>query len=435
MPWRIDQRNGEFCVIKKTDNSVEKCHSTRQQALAHLKALYASESKNMNIKDEVIKFIAKEVTDGWKKNPVVEESTPDLGFSVFKNASGDWRWQGVYSDDVLDKDEDILTREAHDFFLKSIELDIWPMPELWPFHVNFPVGQADDIALVKGDDGHNYMTVTGHSYSEHSYMFEKWSQWPVDTAGPLGMSHGMPNVFITRDASDPGKIIRYLTKELSVLPLSRAANDRTSFIVEENMKKLNESQLEFLKNSGMEDEKIEELQKMFEPEEDSLEKEDEAEVKTDTEEKSDIPAQEDEEKSNDPESTFSPQDIQKLFVTVAEGLGEVTTQIGGIAKSQQDVAKRLEVLERNDEDRIAQKASETPAASLEEMLKTAVVGGEKAKVDGRTSLAKDAPKETPAPDTAPLPGVAGMIPLLSTLQKDGDWREVFQKDNGGAANE
>jgi HK97 family phage prohead protease len=43
VPWRIEKREGRFCVIKETDGSTEKCHDTREQALAHQRALYAAE--------------------------------------------------------------------------------------------------------------------------------------------------------------------------------------------------------------------------------------------------------------------------------------------------------------------------------------------------------------------------------------------------------
>jgi hypothetical protein len=43
MPWSIKERDGRFCVVKDSDNSVEKCHGTRQEALAHQRALYANE--------------------------------------------------------------------------------------------------------------------------------------------------------------------------------------------------------------------------------------------------------------------------------------------------------------------------------------------------------------------------------------------------------
>jgi len=43
MPWRIEEREGKFCVIKETDGSTEKCHPTRAEAERHQRALYANE--------------------------------------------------------------------------------------------------------------------------------------------------------------------------------------------------------------------------------------------------------------------------------------------------------------------------------------------------------------------------------------------------------
>lgn len=42
MPWHIAKRDDEFCVIKDSDGSTEKCHPTEEQAKAHMRALYAN---------------------------------------------------------------------------------------------------------------------------------------------------------------------------------------------------------------------------------------------------------------------------------------------------------------------------------------------------------------------------------------------------------
>jgi phage head maturation protease len=44
MPWHIEKRDDEFCVIKDSDNSSEGCHPTEEKAKAQMAALYASES-------------------------------------------------------------------------------------------------------------------------------------------------------------------------------------------------------------------------------------------------------------------------------------------------------------------------------------------------------------------------------------------------------
>jgi hypothetical protein len=45
MPWKIEQRDDEYCVIKEADGEVEGCHETRDKALAQLAALNAAEEK------------------------------------------------------------------------------------------------------------------------------------------------------------------------------------------------------------------------------------------------------------------------------------------------------------------------------------------------------------------------------------------------------
>jgi HK97 family phage prohead protease len=43
-PWHIEEQDGKFCVIKDSDGTTEDCHDTREEAMAHMRALYASES-------------------------------------------------------------------------------------------------------------------------------------------------------------------------------------------------------------------------------------------------------------------------------------------------------------------------------------------------------------------------------------------------------
>lgn len=44
MPWKIvPNEDGEFCVVKKSDGKVVKCHPTRKEANSHIAALYVNE--------------------------------------------------------------------------------------------------------------------------------------------------------------------------------------------------------------------------------------------------------------------------------------------------------------------------------------------------------------------------------------------------------
>lgn len=43
MPWHIEKRKDEFCVVKDADGSTEKCHPSEEMAKRHMAALYANE--------------------------------------------------------------------------------------------------------------------------------------------------------------------------------------------------------------------------------------------------------------------------------------------------------------------------------------------------------------------------------------------------------
>lgn len=49
MPWKIVKNGTQFCVIKESDGTTEKCHPTKAEAEAHMAALYANEGKAAKI--------------------------------------------------------------------------------------------------------------------------------------------------------------------------------------------------------------------------------------------------------------------------------------------------------------------------------------------------------------------------------------------------
>lgn len=52
MPWDVQQRDGQYCVVKK-DGSVVKCHPKRDDAVSHMRALYANYEKEL--RNQVVK--------------------------------------------------------------------------------------------------------------------------------------------------------------------------------------------------------------------------------------------------------------------------------------------------------------------------------------------------------------------------------------------
>ena len=43
MPWKIEKRENQYCVVKESDGSTVACHATEEMAKKQLAALYASE--------------------------------------------------------------------------------------------------------------------------------------------------------------------------------------------------------------------------------------------------------------------------------------------------------------------------------------------------------------------------------------------------------
>jgi hypothetical protein len=49
MPWHIEMKGDEWCVIKDADGSSAGCHATKSRATAQLRALYANESSTASV--------------------------------------------------------------------------------------------------------------------------------------------------------------------------------------------------------------------------------------------------------------------------------------------------------------------------------------------------------------------------------------------------
>jgi hypothetical protein len=114
MPWSIKERNGEFCIVKKSDNSVVHCHPTREKANAQLRALYASENKSFTYLD-----IESE------EKPPMDESTDALVFyGGAVKALGDGKLGGYlveFADPKTLKGSPDLERE---FFAADTDYDL-----------------------------------------------------------------------------------------------------------------------------------------------------------------------------------------------------------------------------------------------------------------------------------------------------------------------
>jgi hypothetical protein len=352
---------------------------------------------------------------GW----LAADAKPTPTFTLWKEASGGYRWLATYSNRYRDRDNppEILSEAAHQDFVKAVDGGDWPAPELWLWHTpRTQFGQADWVAYADG-----FALASGLVGKEHAAIAERLERYPA----PLAVSHGMPVREIERDADDRTVITRYRTREISVLPAWAAANALTGFQVQEvGEMAIPQEKKEFLLAAGLSEERVASI---------------EAELEGKAKEAADagLEFKESEpEPAPEPEPVEQPPDDQKDEAPASEpvgvpafaGMTAPPAQAPVAALSAQDIAlavrdvlkpleERLTALEslkeqitalnKSQDERVAAQLAETPAASLADLLRGAMgheraVGSKETRIDGRSSLAKSGPEETEAPPDVPM---------------------------------
>lgn len=149
-----------------------------------------------------------------------DESDLEKGrFFVFK-AGDSWYWKAVWSNDFKDRDDEILSRKAHDKYIARLDAQLTPLPELWYWHTK---GTAHGKALWVERVGHLMLAVGKFDESE---MAQKFLAHYRKSKEKYGVSHGFtfPNW-----AKKQGVYEDYNTFEISPLPIDVAANPYTTF--------------------------------------------------------------------------------------------------------------------------------------------------------------------------------------------------------------
>lgn len=70
MPWHLEQRDGDYCVIKDSDGHNQGCHPTRAEAVKQMRALYAQEGKM------TAAIAPLKPPRAWLETPEANEPTP-----------------------------------------------------------------------------------------------------------------------------------------------------------------------------------------------------------------------------------------------------------------------------------------------------------------------------------------------------------------------
>jgi len=402
MPWKIEARDGEYCVIKY-DGEVEKCHPTKAQANAHMRALYASEDKNMlgRVTGLVTDLLEKIKLLKNKPEEIKDSQEPSSSFSLFKAADGTWRWSAIWTNKYRDEDNppEILAEAAHIDFAEAVGAGDWESPDLQFWHVPDSTWGKSTATAYDRDSG--FTLSVGAINKGFEPVAEALASLPPEKR--IGVSHGMPRAEIVRDPDDPTIIVRYRTSEISPLPLEAAANKLTNFVVlggkDMNLAPDKEKEMrDFLGDKFDEVAALLNLKKkeagdlgldFKEQEKDEREADEvkDKEAEAETEIKAEVP-ETPEEKEETPITRKEIMDGLALLITpIAESVLALRTATESLQQQVKD-------LQKGDEEKIAEKTEWTPAASLSELIQNSVIGKDKVYVDGRKKEAKDGPKET-----------------------------------------
>lgn len=307
-----------------------------------------------------------------------KKEVPD--FTIWKEG-GIYRWLVAYSNNQRDNDipAEIITSESHKEFDLALHNKEWPMPELWLWHIPYPVGQTDYHAY---DESTGYPVAAGHfkegmEWAAEGLIKEKWN----------GVSHGMPDRWIQRDKEDSSLIVRHRTKEISFLPNWAAANKNTFSIIskESSMADIEKGlpahkRPEFVAAFG--EEKVKQIEEALQSKA----------------------------KEADEQGVEKKEAKEPTMADVVKALEFLTTELVTLKKQ---IEKPVE--------------KEAEEFDLVARLKSlSAVGQESTKVDGRTALAKSGPEETKQEAKAdPITGLS--VPLVE---------KIFQSNqayyNGGA---
>lgn len=100
MPYRIEERDGKYCVVKETDGETIHCHDTREQAEAQMRALYANAGEKAQKATLYVPFskVDHEQRMVWG---VATDETRDaendvVDYEATKRATAEWaKWRNI----------------------------------------------------------------------------------------------------------------------------------------------------------------------------------------------------------------------------------------------------------------------------------------------------------------------------------------------------
>lgn len=317
--------------------------------------------------EEHLKTITKQIAGDNQPSPKVEVKEESQELFIWKEGNT-YRWLAAYSNNRLDDEGEIISSQSHKEFDEALHNKEWPMPEVYLWHIPYPVGKADYHAY---DEGAGFPVAAGHFYpgmewAAEGILKEQWS----------GNSHGMPDKWVQYDPNNPKVITRHRTKEITFLPLRAAANKLNFFIInkEKSMSELEKGlpahkRDEFIKAFG--EERVKQIEEALA---EKSKEADEAGIQK---------------KETTPEATLTKEDL-------VSGLEFVLTQVKEVVEK---LDTRLEALEK-----VQVKEADQFDIVAQLKAKSIINAASAARVHGNSALAKDAPIEVESEkDKSPTP--------------------------------
>ena len=305
----------------------------------------------------------------------------------------------MYRDD--DYPPEIISSTSHQNFVKMVNDRQVPMPELWQWHIpGTRWGVADWVDFTPN----GFAIASGTVDEGCEAIAEAYAK-----DANVRVSHGMPKPLIVRDVNDSSIINFHVTTEISPLPLNKEANPLTGFNVfdrEVKQMSLSEEQKQYLMSHGLDADHVSQIEagigqlgkqaegRESKQKERTLSDDDLAALAAILTSKDAEVAEEVQQDDPDTEESIEEQPhyvTHEELAAVVAGLVEGTQSIGESVKALKSV---VDGLQQTDADKIAKAAENTPAASLSALIASSIIGKQAAYVDGRTSEAKDGPKET-----------------------------------------
>lgn len=365
----------------------------------------------------------REVRQGYEALGVSDKEIPqavkglDDEVFVWKEENGSCKVAFIYSNNYRDDDgfPEIIEEKAHKAFTELVNSDVLPKPEMWHWHVEGTRwGQIDHMLY---HDGFSVAFGTVDPGKENDAQ-------TLATKEEVGVSHGMIKRFMVRDEKDPSHIQFYVSKEISDLPMPKAANKLTGLTVFEGdddmeIKGLTDQKREYLKtNFGYTDSQLDTIETNLIAKKEQAE----AQGRESKEEKSEVkvevtvpPVLE----TPAPEAgEFSVKEItQTIYKEIAEGLGEVMKPLIDANMALGIQVKALTEEVNSMKAGAAKKTlEESPSLSFKELM-AASVFGPSAQINGNSSLAKDKPQETQDKAATAVTGIATIDAALQATQQ------------------